>query len=205
MPNVATGRNTDTAVLHNTFLRQDVYAMLGALLVRPPSVRRLKDLAGLTVLPGLSPAFEYRLQQLKQAAQRSDAARVSREYADVFIGLGRGEVMPYASWYLGNRLMARPLVRMRGDLAGMYICLQKNVHEFEDHAAAMCEAMALILATPKISAHRRNQFFNTHLAPWMSRFFDDLQNAPSADFYSVVGRLGGHFMRLEEQRQQVPA
>ena len=203
--NIAAGRYADLPVPDIALLHRDVYAILGALLAGPPSAPRMHDLAGLTVLPGAAPALDRCLHRLKQAARHGRPARVSREYADVFIGLGSGEVVPYASWYLGNRLMARPLVRMRSDLPALRICLQKNVYEFEDHAAAMCEAMAMILDTPTIPPHRRHQFFDTHLAPWMSRFFDDLRKAPSANFYRDVGHLGRQFMLLEMHSAPAPA
>ena len=37
---------------------------------------------------------------LAEAASRTTAERVEREYFDLFIGLGRGELLPYGSYYL---------------------------------------------------------------------------------------------------------
>lgn len=190
-------------VTDDSFLRGDLYALLGSLLARPPASPKLRDLAGLTAAPGAAPDIHACLQELKDAAQRCTAAAVAREYADLFIGLGRGEVMPYASWYLRNRFMAKPLVNIRGDLALLDMRRRKDVCEFEDHAAVMCEAMARIVATPTVSAGRQADFFNSHLAPWMTGFFEDLQRADSANFYRSVGCLGEHFM--QQERRRLPA
>jgi len=50
--------------------------------------------------------------QLGEAALDADVARIEREYFDLFIGLGRGELLPYASYYLTGFLNERPLSRL---------------------------------------------------------------------------------------------
>jgi TorA maturation chaperone TorD len=40
-------------------------------------------------------------------------------------------------------------------------------------------------------------FFERHLAPWIRRFFADLEHAKSADFYARVGALGRIFVDVE--------
>ena len=54
---------------------------------------------------------------LAEAASRTTSERVEREYFDLFIGLGRGELLPYGSYYLTGFLHERPLARLREDLA----------------------------------------------------------------------------------------
>lgn len=203
--NVIPTPTVDAPILDDVLMRKDLYALLGGLLLQPPSVGQLHELVGLTVRPGVSAGLDRCLQQMKCAARAGNATRVGREFADVFIGLGCGEVVPYASWYLGSRLMAEPLVNLRRDLAALNICLQKNIFEFEDHAAAMCATMAQLVTNPMVAADKQAYFFNSHLAPWMNRFFDDLQRAPSAEFYTTVGRVGDRFMRQEHQRLSPPA
>ena len=51
--------------------------------------------------------------------------------------------------------------------------------------------------TPIVSAR---DFFNHHLAPWVVRFFDDMTQAESADFYQHVGEFAKRFMILEERK-----
>ena len=41
--------------------------------------------------------------------------------------------------------------------------------------------------------------FEAHLAPWMARFFADLEQAQAAAFYRSVGMLGRVFMQIETE------
>jgi TorA maturation chaperone TorD len=42
-------------------------------------------------------------------------------------------------------------------------------------------------------------FFDGHLAPWIGRFFADLERTQSADFYARVGSLGRIFVGIEAE------
>jgi TorA maturation chaperone TorD len=182
-----------------TPLRSDVYALLGALLARAPARGRLEQLAELAVLHDIPPSLAQAVADLKTAAARCDAGAVAREYQALFVGLGRGEVMPYASWYADRTLMGAPLARLRRDLERLPIRRESGSSEPEDHAAALCEIMRLLAVAPGIPPERQAAFFHAHLAPWMPRFFADLRAAPSANFYRAVGFLGGVFMELESE------
>src|SRR5215510_3779222 len=85
--------------------RAQEYALLAALLARAPDAGLLERLARLRGDPsplGVAHAA------LAEAAQ-TDAGKVQREYFDLFIGLGRGELLPYGSYYLTGFLHERPL------------------------------------------------------------------------------------------------
>ena len=43
------------------------------------------------------------------------------------------------------------------------------------------------------------QIFEKHLAPWLGRFFADLERAETADFYRHVGMLGRVFIDIEAE------
>ena len=184
--------------ISRTPLRSDLYALLAALLVKPPAEDTLKRISRLTSTPDMPPQLDACLQQLKDAASGACAESVAREFADLFIGLGRGEIVPYASWYIEKLLQAAPLARLRADLSALNICRQAEVCEPEDHAGALCETMVLIIAAPQVSARRQAEFFRDHLATWLPPFFRDLQQARSALFYRPVGLLGEQFMLLEK-------
>ena len=79
---------------------------------------------------------------LAQAASATTVERVEREFFDLFIGLGRGELLPYGSYYLTGFLHERPLARLRADLAPLGIERVEGNCEPEDHAATLCEIMA---------------------------------------------------------------
>jgi TorA maturation chaperone TorD len=182
-------------------LRSDLYALLASLLVAPPDKAHLQRLTQLTVLPGVEPALGRCLYRLKGAAVRSAVDSVQREFTDLFIGMGRGQIVPYASWYGEHLLMAAPLARLRIELPGLNIHRQAGAAEPEDHAGALCEIMVLVIAQ-QVALAEQAAFFLAHLGPWMIAFFQDLQQARSARFYRAVGRLGEQFMRLEQQLLQ---
>ena len=66
-------------------------------------------------LHGDEPPLGAAHRELAEAAKNADAADLEREYFDLFIGVGRGELLPYASYYLTGFLHERPLARLRQD------------------------------------------------------------------------------------------
>jgi len=179
--------------------RADVYALLGALLAKPPEAAFLNRLRRIPVTDhdgdaGMTAAWAT----LRQAADRAQVEALADEFHDLFVGLGRGELAPYGSWYLTGFLMERPLAELRVDVRRLGFERRDDVHEPEDHAAALCETMSLIVAdAAEIPFERQREFFAKHIAPWMGRFFGDLATAQSARFYRAVGLLGERFLEVE--------
>ena len=140
-----------------------------------PIRRLLERLAGLR---GDASPLGLAHAALADAASRTNAERVEREYFDLFIGLGRGELLPYGSYYLTGFLHERPLARLRDDLARLGIERAAGQAEPEDHAAILCEIMAG-LASRRFPAPpgADRELFEKHLAPWIGRFFADLERA----------------------------
>jgi TorA maturation chaperone TorD len=183
--------------------RAQEYALLSALLARAPDaglLARLAELRGDASPLGVAHAA------LAEAASRTNAARVEREYFDLFIGLGRGELMPYGSYYLTGFLHERPLARLREDLTRLRIVRAEGNPEPEDHAAILCEIMAG-LAGGRFAAGDgvARQVFEAHMAPWIGRFFGDLERADAADFYRHVGALGKIFVNIEMEAFALPS
>jgi len=189
-------------------LRANVYALLGNLLSAPPEPPLLGLLAGIDPAPADDALLTAAWVMLRDAALRADPRDLTTEFQNLFIGLGRGEVVPYGSWYLTGFLMEQPLARLRGDLRALGIERQPGVTEPEDHAAALCDTMALLVAGEMaVPVPRQREFFDLHLEPWMGRFFRDLQQAGSARFYRAVGQLGEQFIDVERRAfaMSVPA
>jgi TorA maturation chaperone TorD len=137
---------------------------------------------------------------LGEAAARTNEEDAGREYLDLFIGLGRGLLLPYSSHYLTGTLYGRPLARLRQTLQLLGIEKAGGRSEPEDHAAILCEIMAsLINGTFASPTGADREFFEQHLAPWIRRFFVDLEHANSADFYVRVGSLGRVFVDVERE------
>ena len=171
------------------------YALLSALLARAPDQSLLNRLAGLS---GDSTPLGVVHAALAQAARQTSAERVEREHFDLFIGLGRGELLPYGSYYLSGFLHERPLARLRAHLAQLGIERAEGEAEPEDHAAILCDVMArLANGTLPAPAGTDREIFKQHLAPWIGRFFIDLERAEAADFYRTVGALGRTLIEIE--------
>jgi TorA maturation chaperone TorD len=177
------------------------YALLAGLLLRAPDQKLLDQLSGLKADPsslGLAHAA------LAEAAAATNSDNASREFFDLFIGLGRGELLPYASYYLTGSLHERPLARLRADLAELGLETARS-SEPEDHAGHLCEIMsALIMRSLDTPAGADRTLFEKHLSAWIGRFFGDLEQAHSADFYRAVGRLGRVFIEIEADAFAIP-
>jgi TorA maturation chaperone TorD len=207
MPTTATTESADRedeSRSREDSLRAATYALLGRLLSAPPDGSLLDRLGD----AGDGRADALSADALSEAwsalAHASGAARptvIDDEFHGLFIGLGRGELVPYASWYMTGFLMERPLGELRRDLAQLGIERAESVREPEDHAAALCQVMALLIDDPAYGSEQERDFYSRHIEPWMKRFFGDLESAEGAVFYRQVGRLGRHFIELEEQSQ----
>jgi TorA maturation chaperone TorD len=183
--------------------RAQEYALLSALLARAPDAGLLARLAELR---GDGSPLGVAHAALAEAASLTNAERVEREYFDLFIGLGRGELMPYGSYYLTGFLHERPLARLREDLVKLHIVRAEGNPEPEDHAAILCEIMAgLAGGRFAAAAGADRQLFEAHMAPWIGRFFSDLERADSADFYRHVGMLGRVFVDIEMEAFALPS
>jgi TorA maturation chaperone TorD len=177
--------------------RAHQYLLLASLLSAPPSKKLLSALAR---LEGDATPLGRAHAALAEAANAAAAGAVEREYFDLFIGVGRGEILPYASYYLTGFLHERPLARLRGDLATLGIARAESNPEPEDNAATLCEIMAgLADGRFEASHEQQRQFFDRHVAPWMGRMFADLEKAEAANFYRTVGALGRLFLDIETE------
>jgi TorA maturation chaperone TorD len=182
--------------------RAQEYALLSVLLARAPDAALLERVARLR---GDATPLGLAHVALAEAASRSSVERVEREYFDLFIGLGRGELLPYGSYYLTGFLHERPLARLRADLSRLGIERTEGEAEPEDHAAILCEIMAG-LASRRFPAPpgADREMFERHLAPWIERFFADLEQADAADLYRPIGTLGRVFTQIESEAFALP-
>jgi TorA maturation chaperone TorD len=182
--------------------RAALFALLGRLLSESPDAALLARLRGL----GGEGPLGHALAGLAAAAAAADPAALEREYFKLFIGVGRGELVPYGSWYLTGFLQDRPLADLRGELRRLGIERTPGVAEPEDHIAFLCETMAgLIENRFPGGADEAGNFFARHLRPWAARFFGDLEKAGAARFYRAVGTLGRVAVETEGAAADLPA
>lgn len=183
--------------------RARLFALLGRLLIAAPDARLLDALAALR---GNGTALGAGYGALAAAAAASDSVSAEREFHDLFIGLGRGELLPFASYYITGFLHERPLAALRDALARLGLERAAGIAEPEDHIATVCEVYAGLLSGsfeggPVAAA----TFFDAHVRPWAGRFFTDLGAAQAARFYRAVGRLGGIAIEIEQAASGLPA
>lgn len=180
-------------------LRASTYRLLGFLLSGPPP-QDLLDQLSTQVQPGdQGRAIERAWAQLRDAAREHPARQWEREYNVLFIGVGEGELMPYGSWYLAGRVMDKPLARLRGALKMLGMERHPDAGEPEDHAAAICEVMALLAEDAGMSIEGQREFFHAHVQGWLPKFFQDLDQAKSANAYRSVAAVGAAFIELDGQ------
>ena len=177
--------------------RAQEYALLATLLARSPDTQMIGRLA---LLRGDTSPLGVAHTALGEAAGRADEASARREYFDLFGGLGQGLLLPYSSHYLTGSLYGRPLARLREAFQHLGIERVEGHSEPEDHAAILCEIMAgLIGGEISGPAGADREFFEKHLAPWIRRFYVDLEQAKSVDLYARVGFVGRTFVDVETE------
>jgi TorA maturation chaperone TorD len=194
-----TGTDSDDALDAE---RARLFALLGRLTAGAPDPALLARLKLLRHGPGeLGDAYAA----LAAAAGATTADATEREYFDLFIGGGRGEILPYASSYLTGARDERPLAELRGELAQLGIARAEGVAEPEDHVAFVCETYAGLLAGAFPGGEDAAEpFFARHIRPWAARMFADLEAARAASFYRAVGRLGRVAVELETSAAKLP-
>jgi TorA maturation chaperone TorD len=186
-------------------LRANWYGLLARLLSAPPDEATL---AMVRRLDGDDTELGKAIAALAAAARGTTPEAVKEEHFNLFIGVGRGELLPFASYYLTGFLHEKPLARLRGDMARLGIGRGDDLSEPEDHIGALCEMMSGLItgsfgAPADLASQRR--FFDAHIANWAPRFFEDLQAAKTAAFYMPVGRIGRLFMSIESQAFEMAA
>jgi TorA maturation chaperone TorD len=177
--------------------RAGAYGLLAALLRAVPDQMLLDHVVALSPQSDAeADALAEAMASLADAARSYSPAQIEDEYHNLFIGIGKGEVVPYGSWYLTGYLMEQPLSDLRDDLRALGFERSADTHEPEDHAAAIFEVFSVMIADTSSLAEQK-RFFDSHMKTWLERFFADLGNARSADFYKPVAQFGAAFIKLE--------
>lgn len=197
---------TDQApILPEDQQRADLYNFIGLLLAGPPDQMLLGQTAGLS---GDETDLGRAIATLAKLAKVSKPATVEAEYNQLFIGLGRGELLPYASYYLTGFLNEKPLALLRRDMAARGLARSENVFEPEDNIASLMEMMGAMIAgrfgAPADLGAQRD-FFNKHIGPWAGHFYSDLEGAKTSVFYAPLGTLGRVFMEIEAEAFRMSA
>jgi TorA maturation chaperone TorD len=194
---LATASNTQIA--QEDRLRADLYDYLAALLAGPPDSALLKKTV---TLQGDDSDLGTGFKALARVATTQNTTSAQSEYNALFIGVGRGELLPYASFYLTGFLNEKPLAVLRKDMINLHITRAPNVFEPEDNIASLFEMMAGMITGrfgDPATLDQQQQFFNRHIGPWAGHFFSDLEGAKNSVLYAPVGAIGRVFMDIEQE------
>ncbi|MEO1549333.1 MAG: molecular chaperone TorD family protein [Pseudomonadota bacterium] len=179
--------------------RADLYNFMGLTLSAPPDELLLAQVASLS---GDETPLGEAIDTLAKMARITKPKTVESEFNALFIGLGRGELLPYASYYMTGFLNEKPLALLRQDMTARGLARSETVFEPEDNIASLMEMMAAMIVgrfgSPADLATQRG-FYQKHIAPWAGHFFDDLEGAKNSVFYAPVGRVGHLFMEVETE------
>ncbi|MFA0087989.1 hypothetical protein BCU70_11905 [Vibrio sp. 10N.286.49.C2] len=176
-------------------IRSDIYLLLSTLCRQAPDRDLLEFLASLEVETGINEMTTAWLA-LSQAAKNAEVSSVEDEYQDMFVGIGKGEIVPFASWHLTGSLMEKPLALVRQSLADLGLEREDTVKEPEDHIAALFEVMAVLIDQDDNTEAKI--FFNQHIATWYDALCRQMESAPSAQFYQAVAVLMNAFLNVEQ-------
>ncbi len=186
-------------------LRADLYNYLGLMLSGPPDQILLEQSAGLS---GDDTDLGQAINGLARVAKVSKPKAVRTEFNALFIGLGRGELLPFASYYLTGFLNEKPLANLRATMADFGMTRADDVFEPEDNIASLMEMMAGMIVGRfgrVASLAEQQSFFNAHIGTWASHYFSDLQGAKSSVLYASIGAVGLAFMDIEKEAFRMTA
>ncbi len=187
----------DAVVSDEDRMRAGIYRLLARFLTKPPTSDDLKFAAG---LEGDTTPLGKAVQTFARVASRADAASADDEFHDLFIGVGRGELLPYGSYYLTGFLHEKPLARLRNDMAELAIAADPDATEPEDHAAAVLDMMAGLIDGSfgkPYSIAEQKKFYDAHVGSWCPLFFRDLEGASSSVLYAALAQIGSSFLEIE--------
>ena len=180
--------------------RSQCYLLFSGLLHAPPAPDLLAATAALQGDADLS--LLGSLSKLGACAREMAEEAIRHEYEDLFLGLGEAGINPYQSYYVTGFMYEKPLAELRRTFQDLGVRATRSTGDPEDHAAAILEAMAgLIAGTYGSPAPLSSQqdFFDQHIRTWIPTLFSDLAVHPDALFYQAVGLAGAAFIETEQR------
>jgi TorA maturation chaperone TorD len=189
--------------------RADFYALIARLLFAAPDEPLRASLAAADSLSTRQTdnPLDSAWEKLIITAGIMDVHALQDEFNELFISAGTPRINPYASLYLTGFLNEKPLAALRAELARLGLARVPGVSEMEDHLAALCETMRMLIAGEgggkRQSVHCQKLFFEKHIAPWAGRCLDDMRSAEGANFYRQVADFAQAFFSIESQAFEI--
>ena len=194
---VSEQKSPEAGILPEDMLRADMYGFLATLLRGEPSDELLETVS---TIDGDPSAIGSASSVLATLAGKLSGDEIRDEYMRLFIGVGRGEILPYASYYLTGFLNDKPLANLRNDMTEFGIERAEGVKDPEDHIASLFDIMGGMIRGAfggPTDLPSQAKFFKKHIEPWAPLLMQDIEAAKSAVFYAPVGTIGRAFMDIE--------
>jgi TorA maturation chaperone TorD len=187
--------------------RAGYYALLARLFYAGPDAGLLATIAGADeiVAAGEQSALAGAWNALALAARAMDADAARFEYDQLFVGTGKAEVTPYASFYLADTGREKILVRLRTDLAELGLGRSERAAEPEDHVAGLFDAMRYLisLGSADVALQQQRDFFDRYIADAFHRLCVSISDSEKANFYKHVARFTDAFLTVESEALKV--
>jgi TorA maturation chaperone TorD len=185
--------------------RADMYALIARLLYAPPDAALVDALADSPPLNSLQPdnPLDLAWEKLVLTAGILDEFAIREEFDALFISISTPQINPYASLYLAGFMNEKPLAALRTELAQLGLERLRGAVELEDHLAALCEVMRLMITGAhggkRQSLRRQKLFCEKYITSWHARCMDDIRRANGARFYRQVADFVEAFFSIESQ------
>lgn len=183
--------------------RAELYGLLARLWFAPPDAALLAQFAvAVTEAPQPGSYLEAPWQSLVAAMRETTVEAAKEEYDALFIGIGKPDVLLYASHYLAGALNEKPLVELRADLAELGLARDEAAGETEDHVSFLFEVMRYLIAgddAGTCNLEQQRRFFRGHVQPWLARLCDAVQAHPRARLWAAVAGFTRAFVEVETQ------
>jgi|SRR5580765_303000 TorA maturation chaperone TorD len=187
--------------------RAGYYALLARLFYAGPDADLLAAIANSEeiVAAGEQSALAAAWNALALAARAMDADAARLEYDQLFVGTGKAEVTPYASFYLTDTGREKILVRIRTELAGLGLRRSDQALEPEDHIAGLFDAMRYLisLGSGDAALQQQRDFFDRYIARSFQRFCVAISDSEKANFYKHVAHFTDTFLTVESEALKV--
>lgn len=191
--------------------RANFYALISRLFADAPDAALLKAIGGSPPLAADNDgaSLPAAWSKLISACSVMDADAASDEYDALFIGVGKAPLNLHASHHLTGFMMEQPLADVRRSLATLGFARIEAQTMVEDHLAALCEVMRLLIVgadgVEQKDLSTQRQFFEEHIAPWFESCCGAIVKSPLANFYSVVAQFASSFLLVERDSFAIDA
>ena len=187
--------------------RAGYYALLARLFYAGPDAGLLAAIANADEIlsGGEQSTLAGTWRALATAARAMDAEAARLEYDQLFIGTGKAEVTPYASFYLAETGREKILVRLRDELAGLGLTRVERALEPEDHVAGLLDTMRYLISIGSGDAALQKQqaFFDRYLAGSFPAFCSAISASEKSNFYKHAAHFAEAFLVVESEALKV--